>query len=171
MTIFRCDNKECELHPCYLRCEKGTSENEYGDGYIEKPTECPYLIDFIKPKWKLLPQTPMLASIIDSLEEWYQGDGWEKIPDQTKELIDGLLPFDNDYAWACKKIPQIFGWLHDIENPEYKSEAIDNFRKVKGIQVLRELLLPVFRAGFIYAEKIRAEKEYDFTRFDEESMT
>lgn len=80
-----------------------------------------------------------------------------------------FTPVDNDYAWMCRRLPQIIGWLRDLE-AEYwrRDEILEKFKKVKGLQVLRELMPAVFRAGFLYAEKIRHEGEANLTRFDEE---
>lgn len=167
MITFKCQNKECYYFPCYLRCDQAASQNEFGDGAIEKPLSCPY--DMETAKWKILPYTLILQNTIDLLEEWYGNEGWDIMPEKTRDLIDGIMPFDNDYAWMCHRLPQIIGWLRDLE-AEYwrRDEILEKFKKVKGLQVLRELMPAAFRAGFLYSEKIRHEGEANLTRFDEE---
>ena len=132
MITFKCHNKECDYFPCYLRCDQAASQNEFGDGAIEKPLSCPY--DMETAKWKILPYTPILQNTIDLLEEWYGNEGWDIMPEKTRDLIDGIMPFDNDYAWMCHRLPQIIGWLRDLE-AEYwrRDEILEKFKKVKGL--------------------------------------
>jgi len=170
MLTFICKNKDCDYYPCYLRCDKAASENEYGDGGIDKPQSCPYDMD-CPPRWQVLPYTPLRQIVNDCLEEWYAEEGWDKIPEKTRDVIDGIMPYDNDYAWMCHKLPQVLGWIRDLD-AEYwrRDEILEKLKKTKGLQVLREMLPAVFRAGFLYAEKIRIEKGYPYTNFDEEDQ-
>lgn len=167
MVTFKCHNKECAYFPCFLRCDKSASENEFGDGGVDRPRSCPYDMD--EADYRLLPYTPVTQNTVDLLQDWYDNAGYDVIPEKTMELIDGLMPSNNDDAWLCHRLPQLLGWLRDAE-AEYwqRSETIEKLRKVKGLQAIRELMPAFFRAGFLYAEKIRRTGEADFTRFDED---
>jgi len=88
MITFKCHNKECDYFPCYLRCDQAASENEFGDGGIEKPLSCPY--DMETAKWKILPYTPILQNTIDLPCRLYELQGYSDLSHCTKAIfLDG----------------------------------------------------------------------------------
>ena len=131
------------------------------------PEACP--MDDVTPKWRLMPHTATELTNCDALEEWAAGDGYDIIPEKARELLDGIDNFSSLANASTSRLMQICGTIRELETEYYeRREILERLKKVKPLELLAAVMPAAFRAGFIYAEKCRAENGgYALTRFDD----
>ena len=155
--VFKC--KACDMGPCLHQCDKSLIRDPsgYGDDDVIKPTLCPYGNDV--PEWQeLINKKSMNYAFCNSLTEWLGGEGWDKVPEDIRELIYSF-GIERTFGIDMDKARHAFCLLCDYDQYylsflELKAE-ID---KIKKMEIVAGLLPEAFRAGIIWREKYFQEK-------------
>lgn len=157
MIVFKCNNNECQLAPCFLKCDAAVT-----DECVIKPTACPH--EYYQPKWRILPQTFVTAGNINELCEWAQGEGWDKIPERIRDIIEGLSDIDIAGGVSSLEMTRAFGLLECMDKDIYAvQEYWMELSKLDKKTLVAAMLREGFRGGMIYGLMLMLTSDEKYT--------
>lgn len=168
MILYRCTNGRCPLHPCFLRCDKTADSDCYGDFSPMPPDTCPCLNvneETVNCKFELCERNESASrSGCASLEEWMDGDGYDRFTDEERDEICAIEPygaFGNERIDSTR-LAQILNILDEFDaNPYEQTEIMERITKLakkSPANFIAALFQSGFRAGAIWMRKREVER-------------
>ena len=154
--VFVC--KACEDRPCFYQCDKALSEARgvFDESRFKQPEHCPMGKN---SQWEVATQEQNLQySMIYALDEWLNSDGWDKCPEEIRELI---LSFgiSTSQGVNISKAQKVFGVLEEYDNDGYLffEDFKNDLNKFSRMEIVAGLLPEAIRIGVIWREKYLQE--------------
>lgn len=162
MLIFKCNNKNCDCMPCFVRCDKNVNSGKFGDESINPPTECPYCND--TPNWRIATQTGTDPGTAEELDEWFN-DNYDRVRQDIRDIIEDICLFEKSGGEDYMRLVRCQGLMRNAAQDMWERNNI--LEKLERQYTKRELvttaLISAFRAGMIYAEMLELDKDDRFT--------
>lgn len=163
-TVYKCKN--CEYGPCYCSTVHH-EEMPFGED-CDAPFTCPYFGHGETPEWEMCaPEiTPNSPKWLDGMQEWMQGEGYDKAPEKLRDAIMACsmapAPF---YA---SDLMRVFNFLREVEESTYSSfmdreEMEKQLKKITKRELIAAIFPEAFKAGVAYAEYVRQEQHREPT--------
>lgn len=159
--VWKC--KLCAFGPCYIQSTgmDRTPATTFGDDDNAIPRRCPHF-DGVFPEFEVCaPEAnPWSIRWIDRMQEWIMGEGYDNAPE---EIRDGLA-IDLRGRLESFEAAHVIGLLRDYEEDRFagcfeREELTKKINKLTKWELLNAIFPEAFKAGIIYAEKLRQERE------------
>lgn len=164
MYVYKCKN--CDDGPCYFHTgKKDARGGMFGEfGNCDQPYTCPRFGNQETPDWEVLQSPCGTIGDCEMIVDWMGMEVYDNAPEELRDAICGC-GFE-PRGLATREALRIIGVIREYEANRHdwigeteREEWLKQFNKINKWELLNAIFPEAFKAGIVYGEKLRQERE------------